>query len=48
MAILRENNNSLSSITLLPSGVGGKIIQSFSTQIAFLNGTTGKKYVKTL
>ena len=48
MTILRANNNTLSSITALPAGVGGKIIQSFSTQIAYLNGTTGKKYVKTL
>ena len=41
MAILRANNNSLSSITALPAGVGGKIIQSFATQIAYSNGTTG-------
>ena len=48
MAIIKLNNQSISAVTALPAGVGGKIIQSFSTQIAYLNVTTGKKYVKTL
>ena len=31
MAILRANNNTLSSVTALPSGVGGNILQIVTT-----------------
>jgi len=33
MAILRANNNTLSSVTALPSGVGGKLLSHKITQI---------------
>ena len=33
MAILRANNNTLSSVTALPSGVGGKVLSHKITQI---------------
>ena len=30
MAILRANNNTLSSVTALPTGLGGKVLQVVS------------------
>ena len=43
MAIIKPNNNTISAITALPAGVGGKVLQvqqvSTSTQTA-INGTT--------
>ena len=43
MAILRANNNTLSSVTALPTGLGGKIlqvIQNFDAQYATYSNTS--------
>ena len=32
MAIIKPNNNTLSSITALPAGVGGKVLQVVQTE----------------
>ena len=43
MAILRANNNTLSSVTALPTGLGGKIlqvIQNFDDQYATYSNTS--------
>jgi len=43
MAILRANNNTLSSVTALPTGLGGKVlqvIQNFDDQYAIYSNTS--------
>jgi hypothetical protein len=40
MAIITLNNNSLSSVTALPAGVGGKVLQVISTQVETSVATT--------
>ena len=45
MAIIKPNNNTLSSITALPTGVGGKVLQVVSTSAANDLGTTSTSYV---
>jgi len=34
MAVLRANNNTISSVTALPSGVGGKVVQQITGAVA--------------
>ena len=45
MAIITLNNNSLSSVTALPAGVGGKVLQVVSTNKTSLFSTTSTSYV---
>jgi len=45
MAIITLNNNSLSSVTALPAGVGGKVLQVVSTHTTSNVVTTSTSYV---
>ncbi len=47
MSIITLNNNSLSSVTALPAGVGGKVLQVVSTQYASDIATTSTSLVAT-
>ena len=40
MAIIRANNNTLSSVTSLPSGVGGKVLQVVKNLVTTKASTT--------
>jgi hypothetical protein len=40
MAIIKPNNNTLSSITALPAGVGGKVLQVVNTEFTGTESTT--------
>jgi hypothetical protein len=45
MAIIKPNNNTLSSITALPTGVGGKVLQVVqSTNKTFSNYTANSSF----
>ena len=45
MAIITLNNNSLSSVTALPAGVGGKVLQVVTATDETERGTTSGSYV---
>lgn len=45
MAIITLNNNSLSSVTALPAGVGGKVLQVVTDVYATETSTTSASYV---
>jgi hypothetical protein len=45
MAIITLNNNSLSSVTALPTGVGGKVLQAVQTTTATALTTTSNSFV---
>ena len=47
MAITRLNNNSISSISALPSGVGGKVLQVVNQFYDTQTSTTGTSFVDT-
>jgi hypothetical protein len=47
MAIITLNNNSLSSISSLPAGVGGKVLQVVSNSYSSNIATTSTSYVAT-
>jgi len=50
MAIITLNNNSLSSVTALPAGVGGKVLQvvsASSTNVVSTSTTTMVEYMNT-
>ena len=44
MAIITLNNNSLSSVTALPAGVGGKVLQVVSVSSTSQTSTNGTSY----
>ena len=46
MAIITLNNNSISNITSLPTGVGGKVLQVVSTTKTDTFGTTSQAFIK--
>jgi hypothetical protein len=45
MAIIKPNNNTLSSITALPAGVGGKVLQVKQDEYPTQQSTTSTSYV---
>ena len=45
MAIITLNNNSLSGVTALPAGVGGKVLQVVSTNMDVDTTTSSSSYV---
>jgi len=45
MAIITLNNNSLSSVTSLPAGVGGKVLQVKQDEYPTQQSTTSTSYV---
>ena len=47
MAIITLNNNSLSSVTSLPAGVGGKVLQVVTGTLASETTTTSSSYIDT-
>jgi hypothetical protein len=47
MAIITLNNNSLSDVTELPAGVGGKVLQVVQATSATITSTTSNSYVTT-
>jgi len=47
MAIITLNNNSLSSVTALPAGVGGKVLQVVHSSYGTVTSTSGTSYVAT-
>ena len=47
MAIITLNNNSLSSVTALPAGVGGKVLQIVGATTVTETSTTSTTYVDT-
>ena len=47
MAIIKLNNQSISAVTALPSGVGGKVVQVIGSENAVVSdytGTEGTEY----
>ena len=47
MAIIKPNNNTLSAITGLPAGVGGKVLQVVTNTHSTSTSTTSSSYVST-
>jgi len=47
MAIITLNNNSLSGVTALPAGIGGKVIQVVTSSTSTVTSTTSSTYVPT-
>ena len=45
MAIIKPNNNTLSAITALPTGLGGKVLQVVSTATNSFENTTSTSFV---
>jgi len=45
MAIITLNNNSLSSVTALPAGVGGKVLQAATVVNSVYQTTTSTSYI---
>jgi len=45
MAIIKPNNNTISAITALPAGVGGKVLQVVSTTVTSQAATNSTSYV---
>ena len=45
MAIIKPNNNILSAITALPTGLGGKVLQVVSSENAYQHSTTSTSYI---
>ena len=45
MAIIKPNNNTLSAITALPTGLGGKVLQVVSSENAYQHSTTSTSYI---
>ena len=48
MAIIKPNNNTISAITALPAGVGGKVLQVVSGIITYNTATTSTNYTDVL
>ena len=44
MAIIKPNNNTLSAITALPTGLGGKVLQVLTDEVAGEVSTTSNSY----
>jgi len=47
MAIIKPNNNTISAITALPAGVGGKVLQVVTGTLTSETTTTSTSYVDT-
>jgi len=45
MAIIKLNNQSISSVTALPAGVGGKVLQVVSANDSTVRGTSSTSFV---